>query len=228
MRSAATWLISLILILSPGLMFMQRAANTAWAERLALPQLVAGPHRHTPRYFSGTFLPPVITKDTTLTAAHNPVILPHTTHVASGATLILEPGVEIWAHEFAALTIEGVLISRGTNEQPVRFESNELHPDNQFWGGLIFEPGSVGTVTYTRLTNASPGVSCLADSRVAITDTTILNSSVGVYTASPTCTLTRGNLRGVRVGVAAQGVEPAITDTVISARTEAIHKALGR
>ncbi|MGY8942272.1 MAG: CotH kinase family protein, partial [Flavobacteriales bacterium] len=54
-------------------------------------------------------LPLVLAADTTLTLSCSPYLAIGTTHVSLGATLTIEPGVEIWFPEDASLIIEGAI-----------------------------------------------------------------------------------------------------------------------
>lgn len=173
---ASSLAVSAALLFIPLAIWAQLANANVWQERLAVPRFTDEPNRHTPLHFTGTFLPPVIIKDRTITAADNPVIITKTVQVPSGVTLTIEPGTKIFAHEYALLDVSGQLQINGSPEKPVQFSSNEQHPVNQVWGGLVFETGSHGTIVQTIFHSASPAVSCLAGSVVKIDRTNITGS----------------------------------------------------
>ena len=82
-------------------------------------------------------LPLVLQNDTTLTLSCSPYLAVGTTHVASGATLTIEPGVEIWFPEEASLIIEGSLQAMGTNDAPIVFKANQ-NVGVTAWGHIKF------------------------------------------------------------------------------------------
>ena len=142
MKHLSTTILLCALLLLPLAAIAEHADLKVWNERLAWPNLEPEPDRHTPRYTDGTLLPPTITGDVVLTAADNPVLLPSTTRIERGASLTLMPGTLIAAHEFAALQVAGTLTVNGSDNAPVVFASNELHPENQVWNGVLAEENS--------------------------------------------------------------------------------------
>lgn len=168
MQKTSSWLLSLALLLIPLGIWFALEEPQVWQERLVIPRFDNESNRHTPLHVQGTFLPPVIAKNQILTAADNPVILAKTVRVPTGVTLTIEAGAHVYAHEYALLDIQGELKIKGTAEQPVRFSSNEQHPDNQIWGGIIFEPGSRGIIIQARFKAAYPTIACLPGSQVTI------------------------------------------------------------
>ncbi len=75
--------------------------------------------------------------------------------VASGATLTLPAGCELYFHSKARLKIDGTLVARGTKERPVLFRGDRT--DNMFdylpydrvpgqWGGIYFSATSNGNI----------------------------------------------------------------------------------
>ena len=80
-------------------------------------------------------LPLVLPTDTTLTLSCSPYLAIGTTLVSSGATLTIEPGVEIWFPEEASLIIEGDIQAMGTNDSPIVFKANENDGFSE-WGHI--------------------------------------------------------------------------------------------
>ena len=196
MSKTPTALACLALVIGAAAVAIERAAPDTWHSRLLLAEFTSQPNRHTPRFASGTFLPPALTKNTTLSPAQNPVILAGTTTIPAGVTLAIEPGTRVFVHEFSGLHVSGTLRLRGTAEQPVTFFTNEVHPENQVWNGLIFNPGSRGDIAHALIEHASPAVSCLAQSSVAVSDSRFRTGSVGVYAETPSCQVTNTPLHG--------------------------------
>lgn len=183
----AAILLSLALVLSPALFWLQQATPEVFTQRLFLPQLLPVLDRHTPRYPASAYLAPVISSNQTIPAAASPIILTGTTRVAKGATLTIAAGTTIYAAEFATLTIDGTLITQGTKDQPVIFSTNEQHEANQLWNGLVLNPGSHSDLHHTTIEYAAPGVTCLKNSSVISDHLTIKNTKVPVFTEQPNC-----------------------------------------
>lgn len=182
----AIWL-SLALLATPALFWLQQTASTTLNQRLWLPQLIAPVDRHTPLYTNGTYLPPTISTDYTLPASASPLLLANTTRVAPGATLTLAAGTKLYASEFATLIVDGELNTPGTANQPIIFSTNEQHAANQLWNGLVFNSGSTGQLTHTTIEFAAPAVTCLKNSHVTSTYTRLKNTKVPIFSKAPQC-----------------------------------------
>lgn len=160
-------LLSLALVLSPALFWLQQATPEVFNQRLFLPQLLPVLDRHTPRYTTG--------------------ILTGTTRVAAGTTLTIPAGTRIYANEFATLVIDGTLITQGTQDKPVIFSTNEQHEANQLWNGLVLSAGSRSDLHHTTIEYAAPAVTCLENSSLTSNHVTIKNTKVPVFTEQPNC-----------------------------------------
>lgn len=220
MRHLPTLLISIVLLAVPLAMIIEHAFPTAWTNRLYLPQLAPLPDYHTPFYRTGSFLPPVLRKNTTLTADHNPYLITSSTFVPPAITVTIEPGVSFFAAENSGLVIAGRLIAHGTAKLPISFQSNEQHPLNQTWLGLTAEPRAVLDLQHVSIDDASPAISCLPDSHVAISQTQLRRGSLGVFQSQTPCLLDHSFINGPTIGLASVNTAPAITNTLIAARRQ--------
>lgn len=82
-------------------------------------------------------LPETIAEDLVLTIDCSPVLATGTSTVLNGATLTVDPGVEIWFPPETRLVIQGRLHAEGTAEAPIRFQGN---PDDEApWGHIQFD-----------------------------------------------------------------------------------------
>jgi hypothetical protein len=220
----STIALMLVCAVLPVAAWVEQQEPTMWTKSLIAPFLDPEPNRHTPQHSQGTFLPPLIAKDTTLTPSHNPVLLTTSTRIAPGATLTLAPGTTVFAHEFAQLIVEGTLRIAGESTAPVTFTTNELHPTNRTWSGILFAPGSAGTIQHATIRYGSPALSCLSNSSVSMNAINIMTGSAGLFTSSKKCTVSNSVISDVRDGIIALNVaiESQITNTDISARNQQI------
>jgi len=205
------------LLLAPLLVLAEHTWPNVWNNRLYQPLFQEEPNRHTPAQVDGTYLPPVIAENTTYAPKDGPLFLTGTTEVPTGVTLTLAPGVTVRAHEFGAFQVAGTLVAAGTAEQPITFTTNEVHPDNQTWSGLIVASGGRAEVRHAVVEYASPALTCQPGSAATVDHLHTRYGLVGVYTESAACRLVGSRLQAVHYGVVARGVTPAVTDTVISA-----------
>ena len=63
--------------------------------------------------------------------------------VGLGETLIIQPGTEVKFSGNYSLSIEGTLIAKGTEQQPITFTSNQIPPNAGDWGRIRFQDTSV-------------------------------------------------------------------------------------
>jgi len=83
-----------------------------------------------------------IAQDTTWTQANSPYVTLGNIIVKEGVTLTIEPGVTVQFDSGHSLTIEGVLIARGTDKQGIKFTpKGEKKPGA--WVGILFEDSSI-------------------------------------------------------------------------------------
>jgi hypothetical protein len=215
-------LVALMLLVIPGLIWLEKVEPELWGNRLALPFLVPEPQRHTPLLTEGTFLPRQITRDTTFTVADSPLLLTGTTLIPVGVTVRIAPGVTIASHEFGELQVEGALYAEGTADRPLTFHTNEAHVENQVWSGISFLPGSRGSLRYANVSFAAPAVTCLTQETVALEQVHIIQTTLAFFTTSPRCTVTNSSLYSRRDGVHAVNTLPNLNNVDIVAKREKI------
>ena len=94
-----------------------------------------------PTYVSG-----IISSNTTWTAAGSPYIVTGNILVKEGVTLTIEPGVVVKFDLGKAMQIDGELIARGTEAEPIIFTSNQFEPAPGDWVNILFTDTSVDAV----------------------------------------------------------------------------------
>ncbi len=87
------------------------------------------------------------------TAARSPIRLSRDQQLVPGATLIIEPGVEVRLAPGVSFFVEGTLYALGTVDRPIRFVANE----RQRWEGLFGRPGSNIALEYTEIRGGGAG-----------------------------------------------------------------------
>lgn len=216
-QNQITILITVILLLIPLAMGFERANGQAWTSRLWQPDYKTEPDRHTPLITSGTTLPTTLTESVTLTAGSSPYLLTEPLIVPKDLTLRIEPGVTIHAHEFTFLTIYGSLEANGTTTQPILFTTNELHPENQTWGGIILEANSHTTINHTTVEYGSPSISCLDGSTLNAHHLLTQFSLVGLYTESNNCHVQNSRLQALEYAIVTRNTPPPVNNNILTA-----------
>jgi parallel beta-helix repeat protein len=84
-----------------------------------------------------------IAQDTKWIQAESPYIALGSVVVNEGVTLTVEPGVVVEFESKQRLTIDGVLIARGTAENTINFISKQDQKPGA-WGGILFENSGIG------------------------------------------------------------------------------------
>jgi hypothetical protein len=87
------------------------------------------------------------------TAARSPIRLTRDQQLAPGATLVIEPGVEVRLAPGVSFFVEGTLYAVGAPDRPIRFVANE----RQRWEGLFGRPGSNIAMEYTEIRGGGAG-----------------------------------------------------------------------
>ena len=96
-------------------------------------------------YVSGS-----IPVDTTWTAANSPYIVVGDVTVETGATLTIEPGVDVKFDGLYSLIVIGMLNASGTPSQQINFTSNQTSPATGDWLRIRLE-GANNTLDYCRI-----------------------------------------------------------------------------
>ncbi|MCF7811195.1 right-handed parallel beta-helix repeat-containing protein [bacterium] len=145
------------------------------------------------------------------TTANSPYIISSDVMLPSGASLTIEPGVEIQveysikADSRFKFRIKGSLFSEGTEENPITFKSALESPKKGDWLGLIFETADDENVVlkHTNIAHAHFGV--MLTRRNAIIDNCIIEycDSVGIFCddySEPditNCTIRENSIAGI-------------------------------
>ncbi|MBX5321470.1 MAG: PKD domain-containing protein [Candidatus Bathyarchaeota archaeon] len=85
-----------------------------------------------------TYVEGIIGIDTVWSLVDSPFILSGNITVLAGATLTIEPGVEVKFGGLFSLVVNGTLFSRGMEEKPIRFTSNKENPEAGDWDSILF------------------------------------------------------------------------------------------
>ncbi|HEU5098201.1 MAG TPA: right-handed parallel beta-helix repeat-containing protein [Roseiflexaceae bacterium] len=87
------------------------------------------------------------------TTARSPIRLTRDQQLAPGATLVIEPGVEVRLAPGVSFFVEGTLYAVGAPDRPVRFVGS----DRQRWEGLFGRPGSNIALEHTEIRGGGAG-----------------------------------------------------------------------
>ncbi|MGQ9826383.1 MAG: right-handed parallel beta-helix repeat-containing protein [Roseiflexus sp.] len=107
----------------------------------------------------------IIRTTTYWTLEQSPITLRRDTLVASGAGLIIEPGVEVRIPPGIALYVDGRLYALGQAERPVRFTGAGLPR----WEGIFGRPGSDIVLEHVEVRGGGAGGTVVASDRGGLT-----------------------------------------------------------
>lgn len=96
--------------------------------------------------FAQTPVSGLISTNTTWTLAGSPYIVTGNILVNNGATLTIEPGVEVKFDTMKTLQVNGELIAIGTAQSRITFTASNPNPVRGSWGRLQFSPTSANAV----------------------------------------------------------------------------------
>ena len=86
----------------------------------------------------------VISCDTAWTKENSPYIITGNVLVPSGVTLTIEPGVAVKFESGTGMQIDGELVARGTEAEPIVFTSNPPFAGPGSWCNILFTDSSIG------------------------------------------------------------------------------------
>ena len=102
-------------------------------------------------------IPDVVAENLTLNKACSPYLVKADVVIQTGATLTVEPGVEIWMPDGGNLWVNGALVTNGTAQEPVLLMANPNSADKK-WGAILIENASaVSSLNNTIVEGASQG-----------------------------------------------------------------------
>jgi hypothetical protein len=111
--------------------------------------------------------------------ANSPVIIENDLLVSSGASLIIEPGVEVQIGKGASLVIDGSIVALATPDRPVRFGQIGGGDDPRLrWESIIGRAGSVIDLRNVLITGGGGGGTVLAmqSGRLSLQSVRIVNN----------------------------------------------------
>jgi hypothetical protein len=112
-------------------------------------------------------------------AANSPIIIQNDLLVSSGASLIIEPGVEVQIGKGASLVVDGSIVALATPDRPVRFVPIGSSDDPRLrWESIIGRAGSVIDLRNVLITGGGGGGTVLAmqSGRLSLQSARIVNN----------------------------------------------------
>ncbi len=155
------------------------------------------------RYHKYETLPLTINTATTITAAQSPIFIPHTTTIAAGATLTVEPGVTFYVATGCTLRVNGSLVAGGSGATTC-FKAWDSTGVSTRWSE-IYVMGSASLNGCT-VSGANIGVEGQKAMALSLTNCTVESNKIGLYAYAPAgtgapsldgCTFTGNDEEGV-------------------------------
>ena len=94
-----------------------------------------------------TYVEGTITQDTDWTLVDSPFIVSNDITVNPGATLTIEPGVQVRFADNFSMIVNGRIIADGTNDRMIRFTSNNLNASVGKWGTIMINGIQQSSIT---------------------------------------------------------------------------------
>ncbi|UCE73463.1 MAG: right-handed parallel beta-helix repeat-containing protein [Methanomassiliicoccales archaeon] len=147
---------------------------------------------------SGTILPP----GETWSPTGNPYIVVGDVIVTSGATLTIEPGVQVKFDGYYGIYIDGTLIAIGTENDRINITSNMTSPVPHDWHRIQIYSNGFADIEYCDISNAYYGIYFNSSSNNVIANNNILKNTHSIYLhSSSNNTIMNNNIASNNWGV---------------------------
>ncbi|MGB9778559.1 MAG: right-handed parallel beta-helix repeat-containing protein [Candidatus Bathyarchaeales archaeon] len=127
----------------------------------------------------GVYVEGPIMQDTLWTLIDSPIVIVKNVTVYPGATLTIEPGVEVRFGGNFSLVVSGKLSAVGTYERPIIFTSNKEQKNAGDWGSIIFNGTEMSVLTNCLISYSKDGI-MIANGCVNMQDSSVLFSENGI------------------------------------------------
>jgi parallel beta-helix repeat protein len=152
-----------------------------------------------------------ITANTVWTLVDSPYTITGTVRVASGATLAIEPGVELTFDPNAALLVDGTLQAAGTDLVPIVFKATEAGA----WGGISFRSGATGGVlSHARISGAATCV-YLANAEAEVSHGLLRRCTYGVHLSGSNALVSHNRIEQNGAGIYVSSGAPRVEHNLV-------------
>ncbi len=126
---------------------------------------------------SGTEILGIISKDTTWDESGSPYIIKGNVLVDSGVKLVINEGVEVKFDGAYYIKVKGNLISKGSHDNQVKFQSNA---DNIKWAGIELNSRD-NIIDYSSISNSSRGIVSNGGNVISNSDISNIQNDYSAY-----------------------------------------------
>ena len=160
--------------------------SVAQSEDIVLPAVICSRGSQAPYSLSISSIALVLSGEITEnTYWPGNIIISGTVTVRSGVTLTISAGTNIKVNQGASIIVNGTLNINGEQSDRVVITRSG---SSGSWGGIRFNSGSSGTISYCDISNATTGISCNNTSLPQISNVNITNCTtqgIYLYNSSP-------------------------------------------
>jgi parallel beta-helix repeat protein len=132
----------------------------------------------------GTPVSGPISADTTWDLSGSPYIVVDNVSVLMGATLTIDPGVEVRFDGYYSLIIYGDLHAIGTDSDRILITSNKPAPARHFWNGIHAVTGAQAEISYCTISYGTYNILLESSDGNNITNNRLLNGAYGIRLSS--------------------------------------------
>ena len=170
-----------------------------------------------------TYVEGTITQDTVWTLVDSPFIVSDNITVSPGATLTIEPGVQVRFGDNFFLTVNGGIIADGTNDGMIQFTSDDVNVSTGAWGTIQISGTQQSSITNCIVEYGQTGITLYGGSlnlqndsvRYNLNGTVVMGGSINIENDE----IINNTMDGINI---AGGTQVTVQNNVVSSNGNGI------